>query len=384
MLNSNLLKQILSIPQFEERFFIPNFDYLPGLVTDCADKAKAKTVSRPNYDLNEILLVNLGPSTDLEKPYLILTTDQNEFVVYHLYSHFEAQSHATTTWEEESSDKNQIIDKSRLALRMVRTQKEIICRDLKTYAPEDDDKLKPLDQRPRPTFLKKLKLKKFEKIGLAGAGMYSGVFVSGKTPIWLMMAGQGGPLPNLEIIDQEGKGATLLQPPLSSQGRGKLQQHPMSSDGPITSFAPIHNVNIQHGFVYVSEKGHLRLCHLPAQFNYDAEWPSCKVPLGKTPMLIANHYKSHTYITATSLPTSFKFSKAQYASAISAGVIDEGDEIPESELRTYGFTDDQRVDGMYWPEAMSFTMELVSPVTWEVVDRYYTQITPSHAKGRIS
>jgi cleavage and polyadenylation specificity factor subunit 1 len=249
---------------------------------------------------------------------------------------------------------------------MAKIRSGVICRDPKLYNEEDEDKAQPLDQRPRPTFLKKLRLRKFERIGFHGTGLYSGVFVAGKTPLWLMMATNLGNGPVLENIQENEQ--NVQEPPVALYGKGMLQQHPMISDGPIICFAPLHNVNVQNGFIYVSDKGHLRLCQLPAQFNYDAEWPFCKIPLGRTPEKVANHYSSHTYVIATSTSSEFIFSKAQYASAVASGVIDEGEELLDSEMRFYGFRDEHRTKGMYWPVSPLYKLELVSPVTWETVD----------------
>jgi cleavage and polyadenylation specificity factor subunit 1 len=264
------------------------------------------------------------------------------------------------------------LEKDRLAIRMAKINSGEICRDSKTYNEEDEDKLQPLDQRPRPTFLKKLRLRKFENVGFHGTGLYSGVFVSGKTPVWLIMAtklGNGLALEHLHENDQN-----IQDSPLPITGKGKLQQHPMISDGPILCFAPLHNVNVQNGFVYVSDKGHLRLCQLPAQFNYDTEWPLCKIPIGRTPEKITNHYSSQTYVVGTSTSSEFIFSKAQYAAAVASGVIDEGEELLDSEMRFYGFKDEIRTKGMYWPTAPLYKLELISPVTWETVDTYVYQL----------
>ena len=253
---------------------------------------------------------------------------------------------------------------------MTRVRRDIMCREPKVYAEDDEDKLRPLDKRPRPTFLKKHRLVPFSKIGLEGTGLFSGVFITGKTPVWLMMAGHGGLGAQLEIVDKTAASLLHLKPAFEHLGKRKLQQHPMPSDGPITAFAPIHNVSIRHGFVYMTEGGNLRICQLPAQFDYGSDWPTCKISLGKTPMRVASHYASRTYVVATCSPVPFQLSRAQYTSAIAAEVIKDGEQIPESEVRTYGLKDTQRDEGMYWPETAAYKLELVSPVTWETVDRY--------------
>ena len=65
--------QILSLPDFTERFFVPNFDYLPNLVYDCPKSDDLVEKKRTPYDLNEIIMVNLGPSEDRQDAYLIVS-----------------------------------------------------------------------------------------------------------------------------------------------------------------------------------------------------------------------------------------------------------------------------------------------------------------------
>jgi cleavage and polyadenylation specificity factor subunit 1 len=344
----------------KERYFVPNFDYLYPTVTDCTlPKPSLKPLPRPNYDLNEVLMVVMG-SGNVKNLYLMVTTDQNEYIVYQALPFVD--SSIMNADEEDLGE--------RLGLRFLRLEKKELLRDARTYASDDEDKLRPLDQKPPPTFLKKHKLTPFDGIGSQGVGMYAGVFVSGKTPMWLVVSEGGGPGPKLEIVDsRDGLAERMLLPSLETTGRARVRQHPMTCDGQITAFAPLHNPLLPNGFVYTTSSGHLRLCQLPSQFNLDHDWPVCKVPLGKTPTAVTYHYSSQTYILSTSLPKPFVFSKVQYDSTVAAGVIQEGDELPEQEGRHYGIKDSQRDEGMYWPETQSYKVELVSPVTWETVDR---------------
>ena len=77
---------------------------------------------------------------------------------------------------------------------------------------------------------------------------YSGVFVCGPSPHWVMMT-----------------------------SRGMLRVHPMSVDGPVTCFTAFHNVNCPKGFLYFNRHGELRICVLPTHLSYDAAWPVRKV-----------------------------------------------------------------------------------------------------------
>ncbi|XP_057245046.1 cleavage and polyadenylation specificity factor subunit 1-like, partial [Malurus melanocephalus] len=54
---------------------------------------------------------------------------------------------------------------------------------------------------------------------------YSGVFICGPSPHWVLLT-----------------------------GRGALRLHPMAIDGPVESFAPFHNVNCPKGFLYFNRQ----------------------------------------------------------------------------------------------------------------------------------
>ncbi|GAB2265336.1 hypothetical protein Dimus_000400 [Dionaea muscipula] len=48
-------------------------------------------------------------------------------------------------------------------------------------------------------------------------------------------------------------------------------------DGSIVAFAVLHNVNCNHGFIYVTSQGFLKICQLPSRLIYDNHWPVQKV-----------------------------------------------------------------------------------------------------------
>uniref|UniRef100_UPI0012934276 cleavage and polyadenylation specificity factor subunit 1-like n=1 Tax=Lonchura striata TaxID=40157 RepID=UPI0012934276 len=102
---------------------------------------------------------------------------------------------------------------------------------------------------------------------------YSGVFICGPSPHWVLLT-----------------------------GRGALRLHPMGIDGPVESFAPFHNVNCPKGFLYFNRQGELRISVLPAYLSYDAPWPVRKIPLRCTAHYVAYHVESKVYAVATSSP----------------------------------------------------------------------------------
>ena len=148
---------------------------------------------------------------------------------------------------------------------------------------------------------------------------YSGLFLSGSYPTWFMMT-----------------------------SRGELRQHEMSIDGSVKCFAPFHNMNCTKGFLYFNENDDLRISILPTQVSYDAYWPLRKVPLRSTVHFINYHIESKCYIVVTSVPEKV------------TRLVKVASEEKDYELL-------ERDDRYIWPTRESFSIQLFSPVSWEVI-----------------
>lgn len=209
-------------------------------------------------------------------------------------------------------------------------------------------------------------LKPYSHIGLADGIMYSGIVMTGPRPCWIMVAQTGGI--GLNISSDGVESASYLLQPLPMCGKNVIRVHPMIIDGPLKSFTALHNINSPFGFAYVNEKGSFRIAQLPAQFNYDFDWACCKIVLHRCTQKLAYHNVSQTHVLATSHDTPFSLDRARYAAAVAAGVIDDGDEMPESETKPDTLQGSERLPGMYEPNFQQFQLELVSPLTWETVD----------------
>uniref|UniRef100_A0A8D1HBX7 Cleavage and polyadenylation specificity factor subunit 1 n=1 Tax=Sus scrofa TaxID=9823 RepID=A0A8D1HBX7_PIG len=148
---------------------------------------------------------------------------------------------------------------------------------------------------------------------------YSGVFICGPSPHWLLVT-----------------------------GRGALRLHPMGIDGPIDSFAPFHNVNCPRGFLYFNRQGELRISVLPAYLSYDAPWPVRKIPLRCTAHYVAYHVESKVYAVATSTNTPCT-------------------RIPRMTGEEKEFETIDRDDRYIHPQQEAFSIQLISPVSWEAI-----------------
>ncbi|XP_058204748.1 cleavage and polyadenylation specificity factor subunit 1 isoform X2 [Rhododendron vialii] len=103
-------------------------------------------------------------------------------------------------------------------------------------------------------------------------GGYQGLFLSGSRPAWFMIF------------------------------RERLRVHPQLCDGPIVAFAVLHNVNCNHGLIYVTSQGILKICQLPSVSCYDNYWPVQKIPLKCTPHQVTYFAEKNLYPLIVSVP----------------------------------------------------------------------------------
>jgi cleavage and polyadenylation specificity factor subunit 1 len=227
---------------------------------------------------------------------------------------------------------------NRLGIQLVRVDHGHIGRELQKYEDSDGDKIQLKEEiSHKRKSIKKSHLIPFETIGSKSQQIYKGVVATGPRPCWIMMAISGGQECS-NFIMQEGSENNVL-PPASTNSSNTIRVHPMLVDGPLESFTPLHNINIPYGFAYINQKGLFRLAHLPLQFTYDHQLPICKVPLERSAQKIAYHLSSQTYVMASSNRAVFQIDQARYMAAVAAGVIEEGDELPESEKKVSGIQD---------------------------------------------
>ncbi|XP_022157087.1 cleavage and polyadenylation specificity factor subunit 1 [Momordica charantia] len=101
---------------------------------------------------------------------------------------------------------------------------------------------------------------------------YQGLFLCGSRPSWFMVF------------------------------RERLRVHPQLCDGPIVAFTVLHNVNCNHGLIYVTSQGVLKICQLPSTSSYDNYWPVQKVPLKGTPHQVTYFHEKNLYPVIISVP----------------------------------------------------------------------------------
>ncbi|KAJ6881036.1 cleavage and polyadenylation specificity factor subunit 1 [Populus alba x Populus x berolinensis] len=101
---------------------------------------------------------------------------------------------------------------------------------------------------------------------------YQGFFLSGSRPAWFMVF------------------------------RERLRVHPQLCDGSIVAFTVLHTVNCNHGLIYVTSQGNLKICHLSSASSYDNYWPVQKIPLKGTPHQVTYFAERNLYPLIVSVP----------------------------------------------------------------------------------
>ncbi|CAM8968382.1 unnamed protein product [Rhodiola kirilowii] len=102
-------------------------------------------------------------------------------------------------------------------------------------------------------------------------GGYQGLFLSGSKPAWFMIC------------------------------RERVRVHPQLCDGSLSAFAVLHIMNCNHGFIYVTSEGLMKICQLPS-VSYDNYWPVQKILLRGTPHQVTYYAEKNLYSLIVSVP----------------------------------------------------------------------------------
>jgi cleavage and polyadenylation specificity factor subunit 1 len=108
----------------------------------------------------------------------------------------------------------------------------------------------------------------------------------------------------------------------------------MIFDGPIETFSPFHNINCDHGFIYFTRNGSLKIANLDRRMNYHNQWPLYKAPINvtdqpfpcRTAEKMEYHQKSQKYCVVTFEEVPFTIAKADEYQE-----LQEDEELPETE-----------------------------------------------------
>ncbi|KAJ8650097.1 hypothetical protein MRB53_003120 [Persea americana] len=187
-------------------------------------------------------------SGQFSRPFLFGILTDGTMLCYHAYL-YEGQESTTKVEETNSADLSTISTSRLRNLRFVRVSMD-------TFTREEPS---AVTQSQRITIFKNV-------------GGYQGLFLSGSRPAWFMVC------------------------------RERLRVHPQLCDGSIVAFTILHNVNCNHGLIYVTSQGFLKICQLPSASSYDNYWPVEKIPLRGTPHQVTYYSEKNLYPLIVSVP----------------------------------------------------------------------------------
>ncbi|XP_029637941.1 cleavage and polyadenylation specificity factor subunit 1 [Octopus sinensis] len=304
----NGVLEIYTLPDFRMTYYVKNFPMGQKVLVDSVQMTELSV--RPSMSntssssdrqekvigdmpvIKELLLVGLGCRNS--RPHLLARVDE-DLLLYEAFPFYQTQ-----------------ID-NHLKIRFKKIQHNLILRDKKSSRARK----KGVEATEDVGILKESHvclMRYFEDI----TG-YSGVFICGAYPHWIIMT-----------------------------ARGSLRIHPMNIDGPITCFAPFHNINCPKGFLYFNKAGELRICVLPTHLTYDSPWPVRKVPLRSTPYFVVYHPESKTY-------------------AVVSSTQEPSNKLPKTTTDEREFEIIERDDRFVYPMTEKYCVQLFSPVSWEVI-----------------
>ncbi|KAI1901642.1 hypothetical protein AGOR_G00036500 [Albula goreensis] len=302
VVRENGVMEIYQLPDWRLVFLVKNFPVGQRVLVDSSSgqsaaqgEVKKEEVTRQGEIplVKEVALVSLGYRQS--RPYLLVHVDQ-ELLIYEAFP-YDQQT------------------QSNLKVRFKKLPHNINFREKKSKLSKKDKKTDGGPGEEGSGFKGRVaRFRYFEDIS-----GYSGVFICGPSPHWM-----------------------LVTP------RGAMRLHPMTIDGPIESFSPFHNINCPKGFLYFNKQGELRISVLPTYLSYDAPWPVRKIPLRCTVHYVTYHVESKVY-------------------AVCSSVKEPCTRIPRMTGEEKEFEVIERDERYINPQQEKFSIQLISPVSWEAI-----------------
>lgn len=301
LVRENGVMEIYQLPDWRLVFLVKNFPVGQRVLVDSSasqsatqGELKKEEVTRQGDIplVKEVALVSLGYSHS--RPYLLAHVEQ-ELLIYEAFPYDQQQA------------------QSNLKVRFKKMPHNINYREKKVKVRKDK---KPEGQGEDSLGVKGrvARFRYFQDIS-----GYSGVFICGPSPHWMLVT-----------------------------SRGAMRLHPMTIDGAIESFSPFHNINCPKGFLYFNKQGELRISVLPTYLSYDAPWPVRKIPLRCTVHYVSYHVESKVYAVCTS-------------------VKEPCTRIPRMTGEEKEFETIERDERYIHPQQDKFSIQLISPVSWEAI-----------------
>uniref|UniRef100_A0A1A8MHN9 Cleavage and polyadenylation specificity factor subunit 1 n=3 Tax=Nothobranchius pienaari TaxID=704102 RepID=A0A1A8MHN9_9TELE len=302
IIRENGVMEIYQLPEWRLVFLVKNFPVGQRVLVDSSsgqsatqgDGKKEEVARQGDLPLvREVALVSLG--NNHSRPYLLVYVE-SELLIYEAFPYDQQQP------------------QSNLKVRFKKVHHNINFREKKSKL-RKEKKAESSSSEETPAVKNRIsRFRYFEDIS-----GYSGVFICGPSPHWMLVT-----------------------------SRGALRLHPMTIDGAIESFSPFHNINCPKGFLYFNKQGELRISVLPTYLSYDAPWPVRKIPLRCTVHYVSYHVESKVYAVCTS-------------------VKELCTRIPRVTGEEKEFETIERDERYINPQQEKFSIQLISPVSWETI-----------------
>lgn len=302
IIRENGVMEIYQLPDWRLVFLVKNFPVGQRVLVDSSSgqsatqgEGKKEEVTRQGEIplVKEVALVSLG--NNHSKPYLLVHVEQ-ELLIYEAFQYDQQQP------------------QNNLKVRFKKVPHNINFREKKSKLKKDKKAESSATEENSSVKGRIARFRYFEDIS-----GYSGVFICGPSPHWMLVT-----------------------------SRGALRLHPMTIDGSIESFSPFHNINCPKGFLYFNKQGELRISVLPTYLSYDAPWPVRKIPLRCTVHYVSYHVESKVYAVCTS-------------------VKEPCTRIPRMTGEEKEYEVIERDERYIHPQQEKFSIQLISPVSWEAI-----------------
>ncbi|KAK2830086.1 hypothetical protein Q5P01_018017 [Channa striata] len=302
IIRENGVMEIYQLPDWRLVFLVKNFPVGQRVLVDSSSgqsatqgEGKKEEVTRQGEIplVKEVALVSLG--NNQSRPYLLVHVEQ-ELLIYEAFPYDQQQP------------------QNNLKVRFKKVPHNINFREKKSKLKKDKKAESGVTEDSSAAKSRIARFRYFEDIS-----GYSGVFICGPSPHWMLVT-----------------------------SRGAMRLHPMTIDGLIESFSPFHNINCPKGFLYFNKQGELRISVLPTYLSYDAPWPVRKIPLRCTVHYVSYHVESKVYAVCTS-------------------VKEPCTRIPRMTGEEKEYEIIERDERYIHPQQEKFSIQLISPVSWEAI-----------------
>ncbi|KAJ1967451.1 mRNA cleavage and polyadenylation factor subunit, partial [Dispira parvispora] len=420
--------EVYTLPHFHLVYCAPGLDHLPSVVSDSAitecilgnplpgeasshtnveDGTKKSTFSLASsgrHQIQEIKVEAFGPT--LQEVYLCILYDSDRVVLYHAFPYHPVdedplesvmflnvantrsvgkkaddaqvptvgEGHQETGIPRTTSEK---VPRSRLALRLVKcsTPSDV---DIGTNN-KMGERVVPSEISPEAGYRSGGRIHTFGHI----QGQ-RGFFIGGNSPVWAMVSAASAypyvhPMRYWQANSVDIDTTSTADPTESptpeefSDSTAPKQTLPRA----VIGFVPLNIRDNDHGFAFIDQDHRLHIAQLPALPNYHFAWPLLRIPFGRAVHQVVYHPIMRSYCIVTSETEAFQMSSDDLDSDPEAEAVNIRKELPPEILMNIAKSNaaedpsqpedpTPRVE----PTVPRFALELVSPVTWEVVDRF--------------